>query len=270
MLKQCLTAACVVGTLVLTACGAATTTTQPTSAPAPPTVAPAPVPTTPPTAVPAKPTPTGAVGVAPTAAATAPTTATSASAPAAAAAPSTGQDVKLVLDGAQSQASYRARETLVGRQLPSEAVGTSKKVTGTIVLDPTGDPIDEQSKITVDLTALQSDEGRRDNFIKGETLNTRQFPMATFVPKSVQGLSSPLPTSGSATFQLLGDLTVHGVTKPVTWDVTATFGDGGMTGNATTTVQITDFGMTPPKAGPVLSIEDQLKLELVFAAARSS
>ena len=249
MLKQCLTAACVAGTLVLTACGAAATTTQPTSVPAPPTVAPTPVPTTPPTAAAAKPT-AGA-------------TTTTASA--------TGsQAVKLVLDGAQSHASYRARETLVGRQLPSEAVGTSKKVTGTIVLDPSGDPVDDQSKITVDLTALQSNESRRDNFIKGDTLNTRQFPMATFVPKSVQGLPSPLPTSGSATFQLLGDLTVHGVTRPVTWDVTATFADGGLTGNATTTVQITDFGMTPPKAGPVLSIEDQLRLELVFAAARSS
>ena len=91
-----------------------------------------------------------------------------------------------------------------------------------------------------------------------------------FVPRSVEGLSSPLPTSGSATFQLHGDLTVHGVTKPVTWRVTADFSNGTMTGNATTTVQITDFGMSPPKAGPVLSIEDELTLELSFAATREA
>jgi polyisoprenoid-binding protein YceI len=260
LLRQYFTAACVVGTLVLTACGAPSTTSQPTSAPPAATAVPqvqAVAPTTAPTAA-AKPT---------TAPATAPAAPT---APAAKPAESGGQGVTLVLDGASSQASYRARETLVGRQLPSEAVGTTRKVTGTIVLDPTGDPVDEQSKITVDLSALQSDEGRRDNFIKGQTLDTRQFPMATFVPKSVQGLPTPLPTSGTATFQLLGDLTVRGVTRPVTWDVSANFADGGMSGTATTTVQITDFGMTPPKAGPVLSIEDQLKLELVFAAARSS
>ena len=80
----------------------------------------------------------------------------------------------------------------------------------------------------------------------------------------------PLPTSGQATFQLLGDLTVHGVTKPVTWQVTAQFADTTVSGNATTSVNITDFGMTPPKAGPVLSIEDGLTLELAFTATRAA
>jgi len=178
--------------------------------------------------------------------------------------------VRLVLDSQSSQASYRAREQLVGQNLPTEAVGTTKKVSGTIVLDPTGDVVDDQSTITVDLSALQSNESRRDNFIKGNTLNTNQFPNATFVVREVQGLSTPLPTSGEATFQLHGDLTVRGVTRPVTWQVTATFANGGLTGNATTSVKLTDFGMTPPKAGPVLSIEDQLNLELAFAASRQA
>jgi len=181
-----------------------------------------------------------------------------------------GQGVTLVLDGAASQASYHARETLVGRSLPSDAVGTTKKVSGTIVLDGSGAPVADRSTITVDLTQLQSDESRRDNFIKGNTLNTNRFPTATFVPTSADGLPSPLPTSGSATFQLSGDLTVRGVTRPVTWQVTANFADAAMTGNATTRVQITDFGMTPPKAGPVLGIEDELTLELDFAATRAA
>lgn len=232
MIKHWIAGVAAVASLSVAACGAPTTTTS-TSAPA--TSAPA-------TSAPA---------------------ATTAPAPAA-----SGSNVTLVLDASASSATYRARETLVGRSLPSEAVGTTKKVSGTIVLDPSGDPVDDQSHITVDLTTLQSDESRRDNFIKGQTLNTSRFPTATFVPRSVQGLPAPLPTSGQATFALSGDLTVHGTTRPVTWQVTATFGNANMTGNATTTVQITDFGMSPPKAGPVLSIEDQLTLELNFAAAR--
>ena len=128
----------------------------------------------------------------------------------------------------------------------------------------------DQSKISVDLSKLQSDESRRDNFIKGNTLQTSRYPMATFVPTAVQGLPSPLPTSGQVTFQLLGDLTVHGVTKPVTWQVTAQFGDSTVTGDATSAINITEFGMSPPKAGPVLSIEDGLTLELAFTAARQS
>jgi polyisoprenoid-binding protein YceI len=117
---------------------------------------------------------------------------------------------------------------------------------------------------------LQSDESRRDNLIKRETLDTSKYPMAMFVPRQVQGLPSPLPSSGQITFQLLGDLTVHGVSKPVTWDVTAQFAPSSVTGSATTNVNITDFGMTPPKAGPVLAIEDGLTLVLDFTAARGA
>ncbi len=58
-----------------------------------------------------------------------------------------------------------------------------------------------------------------------------------------------MPTSGQQTFQLLGNLTVHGVTQPVTWEVNAQFGDTSVSGDATTGVQITDFGMTHPERG---------------------
>jgi polyisoprenoid-binding protein YceI len=176
--------------------------------------------------------------------------------------------VRVVLDSSASQASYRAREQLVGKTLPSDAVGTSKGVSGAIVLSADGAVKRDQSKITVDLTNLQSDESRRDNWIKTRTLDTSQFPTVTFVPSGVQGLPMPLPTAGQLTFQLLGDLTVHGVTRPVTWQVTAQFAGTTISGSATTDVKITDFGMTPPQVGPVLSIEDGLTLELAFTAAR--
>jgi polyisoprenoid-binding protein YceI len=176
--------------------------------------------------------------------------------------------IRLVVDSSASQASYHAREQLVGKTLPSDAVGTSKSVSGALVLGADGSVLADQSKIIVDLTKLQSDESRRDNFVRNDTLQTSRFPTATFVPNAVQGLTVPLPTSGQATFQLLGDLTVHGVTKPVTWQVAANFADATVSGTATTNVKITDFGMTPPKAGPVLSIEDALTLELAFTAAR--
>ena len=174
----------------------------------------------------------------------------------------------LVIDSSASKASYRAHEQLVGRTLPSDAVGTSSSVSGSLVLAPDGSIVADQSKISVDLSKLQSDESRRDNFIKGTTLQTSRFPMATFVPREAQGLPSPLPTTGQATFQLIGDLTVHGVTRPVTWQVTAQFADTSVTGTATTGVNISDFGMSPPHVGPVLSIDDALTLELAFTAAR--
>jgi polyisoprenoid-binding protein YceI len=160
-----------------------------------------------------------------------------------------------------SEARYRAQETLSGRGF-NEAVGRTSGVQGSIVLDVAGAVLADQSKITVDMASLTSDSGTRDNFIKRNTLQTAQHPTAEFVPTSAPGLPLPLPTSGSATFQLVGDLTVRGVTRPATWDVQAEFSEGGVAALAATTVLMTDFGMEPPKAGPVLSIEDSVKLEL--------
>jgi polyisoprenoid-binding protein YceI len=178
--------------------------------------------------------------------------------------------VTLAFDPASTRASYHAHEQLVGRTLPSEAVGTSNAVSGSIVFDTGGSIVTDQSKISVDLSKLTSDESRRDNFIKGDTLQTNRFPMATFVAREAPGLPTPLPTSGQFTFALSGDLTVHGVTRPVTWQVTAQFAEASVSGEATTGVNISDFGMSPPKAGPVLSIEDGLTLELAFSAARQA
>ena len=175
----------------------------------------------------------------------------------------------LQIDPSASKASYHAHEQLVGRSLPSEAVGTSTSVSGSIQLAGNGAINADQSQVQVDLSQLQSDQDRRDNFIKGQTLQTSRYPMASFVPREAQGLPSPLPNDGQLEFQLSGDLTVHGVTKPVTWDVNAQFTPASITGDATTNVNISDFGMTPPKAGPVLSIEDGLTLELAFSANRS-
>jgi polyisoprenoid-binding protein YceI len=234
MIKYAMAGAALIGALGVAACGAPSSTNAPTSTAPSTSTAPA-------TTAPAPATAAGATG-----------------------------GVTLILDSSASQASYRARESLVGRALPNEAVGTTRSVSGTIVLDSGGQVVADQSSVTVDLSGLQSDESRRDNFIKGNTLNVRQFPTATFVPRSVANLPGPLPTSGQANFQLNGDLTVRGVTRPVSWQVTANFSPASVSGNATTSVQMTDFGMTPPKAGPVLSIEDQLGLELVFAANRTA
>jgi polyisoprenoid-binding protein YceI len=67
------------------------------------------------------------------------------------------------------------------------------------------------------------------------------------------------------TFQLVGDLTVHGVTRPTTWEVTAQIVDGqALVGSATTSFTFADFGMTAPRVSVVLSVEETIKLELDF------
>jgi polyisoprenoid-binding protein YceI len=80
---------------------------------------------------------------------------------------------------------------------------------------------------------------------------------------------SPLPAAGEATFKLTGLMTVKGVQKEVTWDVTAKRNAGQLEGKATTAVKFGDFGMTPPRVASVLSITDEIRLELELVATQS-
>lgn len=182
----------------------------------------------------------------------------------AAAAPA-GDALRLVVAPEGNEARFRVREQLVGLNLPSDAVGTTASVSGAIAIQPDGRIIAGESRFVVDLTTLHTDSSRRDGYIQRNTLETGAYPEAVFVPASAAGLPSPLPTSGTVAFQLTGDLTVHGVTRPVTWEVTAEVEGQTLRGTATTSITFTDFGMTLPRVGPVLSVDDLIALELDFA-----
>jgi len=159
---------------------------------------------------------------------------------------------------------------LAGASLPNEAVGSTPDVSGTIVLDGASNVNADQSRIVVGLRALRSDQNVRDRYIQDSTLETQQFPVAEFVPTEARGAPTAVPAAGEATFQLMGNLTVHGVARPAVWDVTATFAGLEMAGRATTQVKITDFGMAKPRVARVLSLEDELTLELEFRALTST
>lgn len=165
--------------------------------------------------------------------------------------------VELIVGG--SEARYHAQEVFLTRG-PNEAIGRTSNVAGMIHIGADGAILADQSSIQVDMTSLKSDSNGRDNYIKRNTLEVEKFPSATFVVTGAPGLPVPLPTSGEATFELVGDLTIHGVTRPATWQTTALFADGQVSGSATTTVLMTDFGMTPPLVPALASIEDAVRL----------
>jgi polyisoprenoid-binding protein YceI len=206
-------------------------------------------------------------GVTATQPATAPTTPVPTSSSAAASATS-GTIRFVIVEG--TEARYKVKEQLASRNLPSDAIGTTQAVTGTVVIQPDGTIVRDQSKIVVDLQTLRSDESRRDNFISRNTLQTSQYPTVEFVPTEARGLPVPLPTSGQGTFELVGDLTLHGVTKPITWQVNASLDGQSLTGTATTSFKFADFGMTVPRAFVVLSVEDNIRLEIDFKMLRQS
>ncbi len=138
----------------------------------------------------------------------------SASSGGAAPAPVPAGAARYVLAQDGTEARYRVREQLASRNFPSDAIGAPKAVTGQLTLTSSGTVLPDQSQIVVDLTTLRSDESRRDGFIQRATLQTSQYPTAVFTPTQISGLPSPLPTSGDYQFQLAGNMTIHGVTRP--------------------------------------------------------
>jgi len=243
-----------IAVLLLAACGGS----------AAPTATPVPSPTPMPTVARLAPTgtPTGVLTASPTPTlATAPTPATGSQA---------GAGLILRIVPERSEARYRVREQLLGRSLPNDAVGRTQAIEGQIVFRPDGAVDGAQSRVTVDLTTLRSDEARRDNYIKQNTLEVARFPKAEFQPTAARGLPWPLPPSGEFSFQLEGDLTIHGTTKPVVWDVRATVDGSRITGTATTTVTFADFGLTQPRVPIVLSVEETITLELDFTVEPES
>lgn len=198
----------------------------------------------------------------------APTPTTSNPAAAPASTDTSGDVIRLVLVPEQSEARYRVREQLAGVSLPTDAVGATKSFTGTIVGKTDGTILSDQSKFQVDLRTLKSDQSMRDNFLTRNTLETDRYPYAIFVPTSAPGLPLTLPQSGEIAFQLIGNLTIRDVTKPVTWDVKGKVAGNTATGTGTTTFTFEYFNLTQPHVGRVLSIVDNITLELDLTLQR--
>ena len=172
--------------------------------------------------------------------------------------------LRFVVTADGNEARYRVREQLANFEFPNDAVGATSVITGAIVVDSDGSIVREQSKFVVDLRALKSDRDRRDNYIQRRTLETAQHPSVELVPTAFRGLSFTTQLSGPQTFELLADLTIKGVTKPTTWNVTARFDGGKVSGSAATAFTFEDFGMTKPRVASVLSVADTIRLEYDF------
>jgi len=172
--------------------------------------------------------------------------------------------LRFTLAADANEVRYKVREQLANLSFPTDAIGATSAITGSLVFTPTGTVDTAASKFTVDLRTLKSDRDRRDHYIQARTLVTDSFPDAVLVPTAVKGLPWPLPTAGSTAFELDGRFTAHGVTRPTVWTVTMDAKDGGYSGLASTAFTFADFGMTQPRVMILLSVADTIRLEYSF------
>ncbi|MEZ4503440.1 MAG: YceI family protein [Dehalococcoidia bacterium] len=168
----------------------------------------------------------------------------------------------LVNDGS-SFVGYRVQEELASIGATT-AVGRTTEVSGSLEYD--GSAITAVS-IEADVSALESDEDRRDQALQRQALETGTYPLATFV------LTEPievgdLPADGeSLSATATGELTLHGVTQTVSIPLEGAFVDGQVVVVGSTTIQFADYGIDSPSSMAVLSVDDHatLELQLIFA-----
>jgi polyisoprenoid-binding protein YceI len=175
---------------------------------------------------------------------------------------------RLTLAPTGNEARYIVRELLAANTIENDVVGKTDAVTGMIALDATGKVIPASSQITVNLTGLKTDRDRRDGYVQNRTLMTAEHPTTTLRVTEIRGAPMPLPTSGTFTFTLVGDLTLKGVTKPTTWTVTAVASRTGFTGTAKTSFTFAEFDLAKPRVPVVARVDDPITLELQFYFVR--
>jgi len=161
---------------------------------------------------------------------------------------------------ADSIVGYRIKEVIFGQS--QEAVGRTSEITGSVTIG--GSSVTDGS-FTVDMTTVTSDEGRRDDQFNGRIMETSTFPEATFVLTKPIDLGS-IPADGSQqSYQATGELTLHGVTQTVTFDVDAQ--RTGTTFEVAGSIPVTfaDYGIGNPSFGFVTT-EDHglLEFDLLF------
>lgn len=119
--------------------------------------------------------------------------------------------------------------------------GRFNDVSGTVVFDK-ADPSKSSVEVTVPVESVDTNNEKRDQHLKSpDFFNAKQFPMIIFKSKTVE-------TSGD-TYKVTGELTLHGVTKPVTLDIKKVSEAKGMEGEirgggqTRFTIKRSDFGM---------------------------
>ena len=168
--------------------------------------------------------------------------------------------------GERSEASYRARETFVNQPGLVDAVGRTDEIEGEIQLEQDGILRGRVTMMRIDMRTFTSDQARRDNFIRQNTLQTDQFPFAEFRSTEVAGPAVFRPGE-EATFQIPGIMTIKGRERPIVWEARAKLDGNTITGTASARVKLTDFGVEPPRLA-ILSVEDEMTWQVDIVAER--
>jgi polyisoprenoid-binding protein YceI len=142
--------------------------------------------------------------------------------------------------------------------------GRFEKISGTLNFNP-GAPERSSISVAVDTASANVMSSEVMGQLVGPTVfDSAKFPTATF-------RSTSLVRTGPTTGKMTGELTIHGVTKPVTFDVTYNGGLKAPVGNAydlgfhaTATIKRSDFGLDKMIWNSFVGDDVKLIIEAMF------
>jgi polyisoprenoid-binding protein YceI len=157
-----------------------------------------------------------------------------------------------------SQLGYRVKEVLFG--VDTEAVGRTNRITGSFLIDGTAVT---NGEFVVDVASISSDESRRDNQFRGRIMSTDEFSEAVFTLTQPIELGTEPVEGATVSTEATGELTLRGVTNPVTFALDGRVENGriGVLGNVP--VVFEDYGVPNPSTGGITT-EDNGLLEFVL------
>src|SRR3989442_7629247 len=169
-----------------------------------------------------------------------------------------------------SQAGYRVREQLAGLSAPSDAVGRTSSVHGSITIAADGSTYSvTAASITVDVNTPTSDRSVRDQRIHRMGLESDRYPTATFVISTPIALPADAGNGQAFRISATGALTLHGVTRTVTIPIDARLSGSQIELVGSITFPFSDFGMTRPGIGGFVVVQYNAPMEFQFKLARS-
>jgi predicted lipoprotein with Yx(FWY)xxD motif/polyisoprenoid-binding protein YceI len=166
----------------------------------------------------------------------------------------------------ESEVSYEVGETFLGDNRFATAIGVTPQVEGKIMGDLANPRSVVLGPVEVDISQFKSDSDRRDNKIRSDFLESAEFPIATFEPTAIEGVPDAYTEGEPVNMLVTGDLTIKETTQPVTFEVTTQLEEGILTGEATTTILMSDFGVGPISIAGILETEDEVILTFNFVA----
>ena len=167
-----------------------------------------------------------------------------------------------ILEG--SFARYKIGEVLTRYPNPIIAVGESDQVSGGVVFDENGEVL--SGTIVVNVSVLKSDKNKRDNWIRRRGGIGAEVILKV---KELEGLILPLEKTGEIKFVIIGDLEISGTSVATRWNASATLSETNIEGKAETLISWDQFGLSKPSLPFIISVEDEIALEIEYKASRN-